>query len=211
MSWPRRVAVPSPQRQGVPLVASLPPSPNPQSPVPVACTFPAHAPAHPESQYVRVSSPSPPSVSSAGTWKNTVHRLDHTHHSHCTSSRSQIHALSGGTYLQQPHEIHWYSPALSSVHPKKERAERHACFLLLFKNRSSSHPRPHLTSSSTSRVYSCVLLKQSHPRPRPGSVSRPVLSCPDLFCPVIVCRPAFWIPSLRLCLGLLSLLADLFD
>lgn len=73
-----------------------------------------------------------------------------------------------GTSVQVPH---------CPVSIRKGETRRDTpCFLLLFKN--SSHPRPQLTYSSTSRAYSCVLLKQPHPRLRPGRVL--VLSCPVL-------------------------------
>lgn len=73
-----------------------------------------------------------------------------------------------------------YSPALSTVRPKKERAENApaCCFhsrIAHIPDRTSPPPPP--------RARTRVLLKQSRPRPRSGPV---LSSCFVLPCPVIV-------------------------
>lgn len=122
----------------------------------------------------------------------------------CPADRRSMHCLryvpprSAGRYIGTvPH-------CPESIPKRREQSDTPAC---CFHSRIAHIPDHHLTSSSTSRAYSSVLLKQFSSS---SSAWSSFSSCRVLSCPVIVCRPAFWIPSLRFDLGLPSLLADLF-
>lgn len=144
----RRSQFPAP---GVPPPPCLPPSPpNPQSPVPVACTFPAHAPAHPESQCVRtrflpslLPSLCGRSVRHMGKYRTQARPFI----TRCTCAGQQIAdpCIVCGTYLppKKSHEIHWYKcRTVQCPSQKGESRYSHLPSCFLFKN--SSHPRPHL-------------------------------------------------------------------
>lgn len=136
----------------------------------------------------------------SGTWENTVHRLDHSSlAAHVLASRSQIHALSAVRTSLPRNRTRYIgtSHALSSVHPKKERADTHTC-RLAFYSRIAHIPDHTSTSSSTSRVCtrsSCTtktILTLVLDLVQFLVLSRPVLSCHCLSACILDSLIAIW-------------------